>query len=74
MSEKHKKVCRVLNYIDHSLIIISAITGCFSISALSLVGVPIGIASSAIGLNICVITAGIKKYKSMIKKKKEEAW
>ena len=75
MSKKHKKVCRVLNYIDHWLIIISAITGCFSISAFaSLVGVPIGIASSAIGLNICVITAEIKKYKSMIKKKKEEAW
>ena len=61
MSKKHKKVCRVLNYIDHSLIVISTITGCVSISTFaSLVGITIGITSSAIGLKICVITAGIK--------------
>ena len=64
ISKKHKKVCRVLNYTDHSFIVISTITGCISISAFaSLVGIPIRIASSTIGLNICVITAGIKKYK-----------
>ena len=32
---------------------------------------PIGIRSSAIGLKICVINAGIKKYKSKSKKKKK---
>ena len=64
MSKKHKKVCRVLNYIDHLLIVISTITGYVSISAFaSLVGIPVGITSSAIGLNICAITVGIKKYK-----------
>ena len=31
MSKKHKKVCRVLNYIDHLLIVISTITGCVSL-------------------------------------------
>ena len=72
MCKKHKKVCRVLNYIDHSLIVISTITVCVSLSAFaSLVSIPIGISSSAIGLKICVITAGIKKYKSIIKKKKK---
>ena len=72
-SKKHKKVCRVLNYIDHSLTVISTIIGCVSISAFaSLVDIPIGITSSAIGLKICVITAGIKKYKSIIKKKKKK--
>ena len=61
MSKKHKNVCRALNYIDHLLIIISTITGCVSISVFaSLVGIPIRITSSAIGLEICVITAGIK--------------
>ena len=56
ISKKHKKVCRVLNYIDHSFIVISTITGCVSISAFaSLVGIPIRITSSAIGLKICVI-------------------
>ena len=58
MSKKHKRVCRVLNYIDHSLIAISTITECVSVSAFtSLVGIPKGITSSAIGLKICVITA-----------------
>ena len=55
------------------LIAISTITGCVSISAFaSLVGIPVGIASSTIGLKICVITAGIKKYKSIIKKKRKK--
>ena len=53
MSKKHKKVCRVLNYIQHSLIAVSTITGCVSIYAFDfLVGIPIGI---TIGLKICVI-------------------
>ena len=71
MSKKHKKLCRVLNYIDHLLIVISTITGCVSISAFaSLVGISIGIKSSAIGLKICAITAGVKKCTVIIKKKK----
>ena len=62
MSKKHKKVYRVSNYIEHLLILISTVMGCISISAFaSLVGIPIEITSSAIGLKICVITAGIKK-------------
>ena len=73
MSMNHKNVCRLLNYIDHSLIAISTITGCASISAfVSLIGIPMGSTSSAIGLNICVITAGIKKYKSINKKKENK--
>ena len=71
MTRKHKKVCRVLNYIDHSLIAISLITGGVSISVFaSLVVIPIGITNSAIGLKICVITTGIKKDKSIITKKR----
>ena len=73
MSREHKKVCTTLNYIEHFLILASTITGCVSISAFaSLIGIPIGITSSAIGLKICAITAGIKKYKSIIKKKKKK--
>ena len=57
-----------MNYIDNLLIVVSTITGCVSISPFaSLVGIPIGVTSSAIVLKICVITAGIKKYKSIIK-------
>ena len=72
MSKKHKKFCRVLYYIDHSLIAISIITGWVSILA-SLAGIPIVITSSAIGLKICVIMVGIKKFKSIIKKKKQRS-
>ena len=69
MGKKHKKVCRVLNYIDHSLIAISTITGCVSISAFaSLVDIPVSIGSSIMRLKTCVITERIKKYNSIIKK------
>ena len=58
MSKRHKKFCKVLNYIEESLIIISTITGCVFISAFaSLVGILVGITSSAIGVTVCVITA-----------------
>ena len=50
----------------------STVTSCISISAfLLLVSVPVGITSSAVGISICAIFAGIKKYKSIKKKKKK---
>ena len=64
MNKKHKNVCTTLNYIELFLILAFTITGCIFISAFaSLISIPIDIASSAIGLKICAITAGIKKYK-----------
>ena len=71
MSKKHKKVCTTLNYIEHFLILASAIAGCNSLFT-SLIGIPVGITISAIGLKICAITAGIKKHKSIIKKNKKK--
>ena len=54
ISKKQKRVCTTLNYIEHFLILSSTIAGCISISAFaSLLGIPLGITSSAIGLNIC---------------------
>ena len=71
MSRKHKKVCTTLNFNEHFLILASMITGCISISAFaSLLDIPIEITVSAIELKICAITAGIKKYKSINKRKK----
>ena len=62
MSRKHKNVCRVLNYIEHLLILIYTVPGCISISAFaSLVDIPIEITISAVGSKIWVITAGIQK-------------
>ena len=73
MSRKHIKACTTLIYIEHFLILASTITGCISISDFaSLVGIPIGIMISAIGLKICATTAAIKKYKSIIKKNKKK--
>ena len=63
MSEKLKKVCRDLNYIDHSLIATSGITRCVSISTFaSLVGISIGRASSTIGLKISVLNVSQNNY------------
>ena len=62
MSKRHKKVCTTSYYIKQFLTLASAITGSVSISAFSsLVGIPVRITSSAIGLKIFAITTGIKK-------------
>ena len=73
ISRKHKKVCTTLNYIEHILILASKITGCISISDFAyLIGVSIGITSSAIGSKMCTIAARVKRFKSIIKKKKKK--
>ena len=64
---------KYLNYPKNLLILVSTVTGCVSISVFaSLVYVPVGITNSAVGINYCAITAGIKQYKSIIKKKKKK--
>ena len=69
---KHKNVCATLNYIEHLLILASAVTVSVSISAFaSLVGISTSIASSAVGLKILAITVEIKNSKSIIKKKRK---
>ena len=64
---------KYLNYPKNLLILVSTVTGCVSISVFaSLVYVPVGITNSAVGINYCAIIAGIKQYKSIIKKKKKK--
>ena len=72
MRRKNKNVYTVLDYIEYQLILIFTVSRCVSISAFALAGIHIGITSSEIELTICVITAGIKKYKSIIKKEKKK--
>ena len=73
MIKKHKNTCMYLNYVEHLLNLASAITGCVSISTFaSLLCVPVGIMSFAVRLKIFAITAEIKKYKSIIEKKKKK--
>ena len=72
ISEKRKKKCKALNFFEHFLVFASSVSGCVLISAFgSLVGVPVGTASSAVGLKICAVTAGIKKYNLIIQKKRK---
>ena len=62
-----------MNYTEDLLVFVSAVTGSVSISDFPiLVDIPVGIPGSEIGLKICVKTAGIKKYKSINKKKKKK--
>ena len=57
MSEKYKTRCKYLNYVEHLLILVLTVPGCISISAFaSLVTIPVGITSSAVGMKICAIT------------------
>ena len=73
MSKKHQKIYRDLIYVEHLLILFSTVTGCISISSFaSSVSIPGGITSFTIELKIYVIAAGIKKYKSIINKKKKK--
>ena len=68
--ESINKTYKYLNYVEHLLILASIITGCISISAFASL-VCVAITSSAVGIDICAITGGIKKYKSIIKKNKK---
>ena len=58
MSEKYKKTFKCLNYVENLLVLVSAFA--------PLVCVSVGIASFTVGIKIHEITAGIKKYKSIM--------
>ena len=60
ISVKYKKTCKYSNYVEHLLILVSTVTGCVSVSTFaSLVFVLVGITSSAVGIKMCAITAGV---------------
>ena len=62
-----------LNYSEHFLVFVSAVSGYVSTDAFaSLFDVLWGIVSSAVAIKISSITSAIKKYKSIIKKKKRK--
>ena len=69
MSERYNKTCKCLNYVENLLIVASTLSDSASISAFaSLVVIPVSITSSPVGMEICTITAGVKKHKSVKKK------
>ena len=70
ISNGHEKACKILNYTVHLLILASRVSGFVSTSAFaSLAGIAVGIPSSAATIKNCAKAAGIKMYKSIIKKK-----
>ena len=72
ISNKEKTIFVALSYVEHLFIFGLVVVGCVPYASFtSLVRIPIGNASSAVGLKTCVVTEGIKKYKSLIRKKKK---
>ena len=53
LSKKHKNICTNSKYIENWM--------CFNFGFAFLLGIPIEITSSSIGLKICAIAAGVKK-------------
>ena len=73
MNEKYKKACKYLNYVENLLNLVSANTGCVSISAYAfLVDINVAVTSYSVEINFRAIIARIKKYKPIIKKKKKK--
>ena len=61
-----KRVCKTLNYIIYLLNLVYV-----AISALAcFASIPVWFANSAVGLKICAKIVGIKRFKSVIKKKR----
>ena len=67
MSKNHKKVCATLNYIDCVSILVYLLRGVFHFSFYFFAWYFYRSTSCVIGLKAC---AGMKRYKSIIKKKK----
>ena len=73
MRKKHKKVSTTLNYFKKFLMFVFYASECVSISAFaSLVGIPMGIMSSTVGLWICALAAAIKSVNQLLRKKKKK--
>ena len=74
LSKKYEKTCKTLNYIEHLHILPSTFTGFVPSSVFTYVdGIPLGIIISEVGLKVWVLTAVIKKYKSIIKKNRQNS-
>ena len=68
MNKKQTKVGTTFSFIERLLTLAFAVTWCVSISAFAfLAGIPFGITSTAVRIKICAITAGIKKYKLILR-------
>ena len=66
VTKKHKKTCKTLNYVE-LIFLSSTFTDWVLISVFtSIVDILVEITRSKVGLIVCVMGVGIKKYKSII--------
>ena len=71
ISKKHKKVYKILIFIKHLLILASTVTLCVSIWVFaSLVGISVGLTSSAVGIKNLHNNSSNWKYKSILRKRR----
>ena len=74
-SKKLSEYVAVFDYIDQTLIVVSAASGGVSIiSFTSIVGAPAGIASASLTLFFFLTSGIVKKLLNIKRKKKEKAW
>ena len=75
MSKKLSKYIAVFDYIDKTLIVLSAIGGGISITSLtSVIGIPAGIASGSFTLIFSLTTEIMKKLLKVTRKKKKKQY
>ena len=61
MSKKHEEICTTLNYIEYLFFLVVTFSQCVFISSFaSIVGIPVIIANSAVGLIFFAITIGVE--------------
>ena len=73
-SKKSSKYVAVFDYIDQTLIVLSATSGGVSIiSFTSIVGAPVGIASASFTLIVSLTTGIVKKLLNITRKKKRKS-
>ena len=71
MSEKYKKTCKYLNYVEYLLILVSTVTGCVLISVFALlVCLPVGITSSAVELKFVQSLQELKSISRLSRKRR----
>ena len=72
ISEKYKKTCKYLHYVENLLILVSTVTGCISISTFtSLVRVPVSITSSAVVLKFVQSLQELKSKSQLPRKSRK---
>ena len=67
-----EEIMKIIKSLEESGLLIKGISTKIKNETKEQVGIHIGIASSVIGLKVCIITAEIKKYESIVKKKKKK--